>query len=85
MITISCGMDTWDIALATSSVTLSIMFLAYRNLISLPTYNLVADVLLAKPLNDHSHPLLPRGRNHLDWFILIFVNFRCSLTSNMFG
>ena len=56
-----CGTDEWAIAHATPYVTLSIMFLVYRNLISLPIYDLVMDALLARPLNNHSHPLPPGG------------------------
>ena len=78
-------MDEWDIALAMPSVTLSIMFQGYRNLISLPVYDLVVDVLWAKPLNDHSHPLPPGERSHSDWFIPIFVNFWCIPAPNMYG
>ena len=85
MITTFCGMDIWVIALATPYVTLSIMFLAYQNLMSLPLCDLVTDILLAKPLNNHSHPLLPGGCNHSDWFTPIFVNFWCSLAPNIFG
>ena len=78
-------MDVWDIALTTPFVSLSIMFLEYRNLMSLPLYDLVVDVLLAKPPNDHSHPLLQGGYTHLDWFTLIFVNFQYSPAPNMYG
>ena len=78
-------MDAWDTALATPYATLSIMFLAYRNLISLPIPDLVVDVLLAKPLNNHSHPLPPGGSTCLGWFIPIFVNFWYNLAPNMYG
>ena len=80
-----CGMDTWVTAHAMPFITLSIMFLEYRNFMSLPLCDLVMDVLLAKPLNSHSHPLLPGGHNHLVWFTPIFVNFLCNLTLSTFG
>ena len=78
-------MDAWVIAHAMPSVTLSIMFQECRNWISLPLYDLVVDVFLAKPLNDRSLPLLPGERNHLDWFTPIFVNFWYNLAPNIFG
>jgi hypothetical protein len=58
-----CGMVAWDIAHATSFAMDYLMFLDYRNLISLPTSAHVKVVFLEKPHNTHSHHLLPEGKS----------------------
>jgi hypothetical protein len=80
-----CGTVTWDIAHTTSFAMDHLMFLVYRNLISLPTFAHVEVVFLEKPHNTHSHHLLPEGTKHYLWYIPTFVNSLSNLGLDLLG
>jgi hypothetical protein len=80
-----CGMVAWDIAHAMSFTMDHLMFLDYRNLISLPTSAHVEVVFLEKPHNAHSHHLPPEGKEHWLWYILTFVNSLPNLGLDLLG
>jgi hypothetical protein len=62
-----------------------LMFLDYRNLISLPTSAHVEVVFLEKPHNAHSHHLFPEGIKHCLWYIPTVVNSLSNLGLDLLG